>query len=140
VQQALINGKLYFSKGSHKWQTLFFKSAGDGNVQHLARTIWVWAKKQCNSLGLLKGLAKNSHVLLLQLIKQLFAASGMDVADQPAGNAKLFGTLECSGSCGSNIMQMFKALQLCFEMWIATGERTGSHPWSDQPPDQVWVV
>jgi len=27
-------------------------------------------------------------VLLLQLIKQLLAASGVDIADQPAGNAK----------------------------------------------------
>ena len=56
---------------------------------------------KCKSLGLVKKLAKNSHVLLLQLIKQLFAASGVDIADQPAGNAKLFDTIDCGGSCGS---------------------------------------
>ena len=56
---------------------------------------------KCKSLGLVKRLAKNSHVLLLQLIKQLLAASGVDIADQPAGNAKLFDTIDCGGSCGS---------------------------------------
>ncbi len=40
-------------------------------------------------------------MLLLQLIKQLFATSGMDIADQPAGNAKEFRTVECAGNCGS---------------------------------------